>query len=115
MAARLTKNKLKDNNLRNKSRIEMKKECFTCVNKISTEITSIEQRRIIYREEREDGNNDPYVGDLDYHCKITGKRIHQIDPACENYSGDDIMEAIRKDIAKTAKKLREELDSSVTE
>ena len=66
----------------------MKKECFTCNNKITTELP-----------------NDK----LEFHCKVTGKKIRQIDPACDEYDGDNFMEDIRMEIAKTARKLRKEL------
>ena len=45
----------------------MKKECFTCNNKITTELP-----------------NDK----LEFHCKVTGKKIRQIDPACDEYDGN---------------------------
>ena len=88
----------------------MKRECFTCSNKLSTEITSVERKRAIYKELQDDGNPDPFVGDMEYHCKVTGKRISQTDQACNHYSADALRETIRKDLARVAKKLREELN-----
>ena len=89
---------------------KMGKECFTCSNKISTELTN-EQRKEMKEEAIARGEKWPRIPEMIFHCKVTGNRISQIDPACEHYSGDNFMESVRKDIAKTAKKLREELNS----
>lgn len=88
----------------------MGKECFTCSNKISTELTN-EQRKEMKDEAIARGEKWPRIPEMMFHCKVTGNRISQIDPACEHYSGDNFMESVRKDIAKTAKKLREEMNS----
>jgi hypothetical protein len=88
----------------------MGKECFTCSNKISTELTN-EQRKEMKEEAIARGKKWPRIPEMIFHCKVSGKQISQIDPACEHYSGNDMMESLRGDIAKTAKKLREELDS----
>lgn len=89
---------------------KMGKECFTCSNKISTELTN-EQRKEMKDEAIARGEKWPRIPEMMFHCKVTGNRISQIDPACEHYSGDNFMESVRKDIAKTAKKLREEMNS----
>lgn len=87
----------------------MGKECFTCKNKISTELTK-EERDEIKKQNIANGEHFKRVPEMIFHCKITGKQISQIDPACDDYSGDDFMVEIRKDISKTATKLRKELN-----
>lgn len=87
----------------------MRKECFTCGNKISTELTQ-EQRKQMRDEEIANGIKFPRIPEMIFHCKLTGKRISQIDPACENYTADDVMVDMRKMIAETATKLRKELE-----
>lgn len=86
----------------------MKKECFTCANKISTELTD-EQRKEMRTEAIARGEKWPRIPEMIFHCKVTGKRIKQIDPACESYSDDPVLVDVCKMISKTAKKLREEL------
>jgi len=86
----------------------MKKECFTCSNKISTELTN-EQKKEMKEEAIARGEKWPRIPEMIFHCKVTGSRISQIDPACEYYSSDSLMESVRKDIAQTAKNLREEI------
>lgn len=88
----------------------MGKECFTCSNKISTELTD-EQRKEMKEEAIAMGEKWPRIPEMIFHCKVSGKRISQIDPACEHYSDDADLVDIRKMLAKTAKKLREELNS----
>ena len=87
----------------------MGKQCFTCSHKIVTEITSLEQKRAIYKEEAAKGNYDSYVGEQDYHCKLTGERISQTEPACDNYFEDKWANKIRTIIAKNAEALQKEL------
>lgn len=87
----------------------MRKECFTCVNKLSTELTE-EERKKIRDTEKAMGVRFPRVSKMIFHCKITGKRINQTDPACDDYQGDDLLLDIRKGITETAKKLRQELN-----
>lgn len=86
----------------------MKKECFTCRFKLSDDITD-KQKEEIRLEAKNNGVRFPYIPSLIFHCKITGKRINQTDPACNKYKGDDGMEDLRKHIAVTAKKLRKKL------
>ena len=86
----------------------MKKECFTCNNKITTELTK-EEREKIKQQNIAENNRFKSVPELIFHCKLTGKQISQIDPACDDYEGNNFMEDIRMDIAKTARKLRNEL------
>ncbi len=88
----------------------MGKECFTCSNKISTELTD-EQRKEMKEEAIAMGEKWPRIPEMIFHCKVSGKRISQIDPACEHYSDDADLVDIQKMLAKTAKKLREELNS----
>lgn len=87
----------------------MGKECFTCMNKLTTELTP-EQRKQMREDEIKKGVKFPRIPELIFHCKITGKRISQIDPACEDYSDKPDMVDIKKMIAKTATKLRNELN-----
>jgi hypothetical protein len=87
----------------------MGKECFTCSNKLSTELTQ-KQRKQMKEEAIEAGEKCLRIPEMIFHCKITGKRISQIDPACEHYSDDADLVDIRKMIAKTATKLRKELE-----
>lgn len=86
----------------------MKKECFTCNNKITTELTK-EEREKIKQQNIAENNRFKSVPELIFHCKLTGKQINQIDPACDDYEGNNFMEDIRMDIAKTVRKLRSEL------
>ncbi len=87
----------------------MGKECFTCSYKCSEELAK-EQRAEMYAEAKAKGVRLFRAPELVFHCSITGKKISQIDPACSDYSGDSFMENIRKDISKSARKLREELN-----
>lgn len=87
----------------------MGKECFTCSNKISTELTN-EHRKEMKEEAIARGEKWPTIPEMIFHCKVTNKRISQIDPACEDYSDDANLVDIRKIIAKTATKLRKELE-----
>jgi hypothetical protein len=87
----------------------MGKECFTCRNKLSTKLTQ-EQRKQMRDKERAIGVKFPRIPGMIFHCKITRKRISQIDPACEYYSKDEDLADIRKIIAETATKLRKELE-----
>jgi len=84
------------------------KECFTCANKISTELTA-DQRKEMKEHAIAIGEKLTRIPEMIFHCKVSGLKISQIDPACENYSGDSFMEGMRVEIAKTAKKLRKEL------
>lgn len=86
----------------------MGKECFTCGNKISTELTQ-DQRKKMKAEAIADGVKFPRIPELIYHCDITKKRINQTDPACGDYKSNKVMEDIRIEITKTARKLRKEL------
>lgn len=86
----------------------MKRQCFTCSNKESTELTQ-EQRKEMRNEEIAKGARFPRIPEMIFHCKVTGKRISQIDPACQSYNGDDNLLGVRKMISETASKLREEL------
>lgn len=87
----------------------MGKECFTCSNKISTELTQ-EQRNQMKEEATARGEKWPRIPERIYHCKVTGNRIRQTDPACDNYSVDADLAGIRKMISETATKLRKELE-----
>ena len=86
----------------------MKKECFTCANKQTTELTQ-EQRKQMRAEAIAGGEKYPTIPELIFHCAVTGKQINQTDPACDDYKSDKLMEALRADIAKAARKLRKEL------
>ena len=87
----------------------MGKECFTCANKISTELTQ-EQRKTMKEEATARGEKWPRIPELIFHCKVTNKQISQIDPACEHYSDDADLVDIRRMISETATKLRKELE-----
>ena len=87
----------------------MGKECFTCSNKISTELTD-GQRKEMRKEAIAMGEKWPRIPEMIFHCKVTGIRISQIDPACEHYSADADLVDIRKMLAETASKLRKELE-----
>jgi len=86
----------------------MGKECFTCANKKTTELTQ-DQRKQMRAEAINNGEKYPSIPELIFHCAVTGKQIKQTDPACNDYKLDKLMEEIRVDIAKTARKLRKEL------
>ena len=87
----------------------MGKQCFTCANKISTELTK-EERAKMRDEEKAKGVRFPRIPEMLFHCDVTKKQINQTDPACDDYIGDEFMEDIRKEISKTARKLRKELE-----
>lgn len=86
----------------------MGKECFTCSNKIITKLTQ-EQRKEM-KENIAKGEKWSRIPEMIFHCKVSGKRINQTDPACEHYLDDDDLVDMRKMIAKTATKLRKELE-----
>lgn len=87
----------------------MRQECFTCSNKLSTELTP-EQRKRMLEEELTKGVTFPQIPEMIFHCKVTGNRISQIDPACEHYSEHADFVDLRNQIAKIASKLRKELE-----
>lgn len=87
----------------------MKKKCFTCSNKLTTELSQ-EQRKQMREEEISRGVRFPRIPELIFHCKVTGLRINQIDPACEHYKDNPETVYIRKMISETASKLRRELE-----
>jgi hypothetical protein len=68
----------------------MKKECFTCKNKESKELTETEIKKI---NADNIANNKPYdrIPELIFTCKATGNRIKQTDPACGKYNPDDFI------------------------
>jgi hypothetical protein len=88
----------------------MGKECFTCAHKISRELSKEERKQLSDDYFKEHGRHTLLIPEMEFTCSVSGKKISQIDPACEHYSGDSFMESVRKDIAKTARKLREELN-----
>lgn len=51
----------------------------------------------------------PDIPEMIFTCKISNKRIKQIDPACEDYCDNSDLLEIRKMLAQTATKLRKEL------
>ncbi len=87
------------------------KECFTCANKISRELSKEEREELQKQSIAATGRKTLFIPEMEFTCKVTGKKISQIDPACDHYSGDTFMEGIRKDIAKTASKMRKELNN----
>ena len=86
----------------------MGKQCFTCANKLSKELSAEEKKDI---EIINLANNNPYkrIPEMIFNCKVSGERINQTDPACNDYESDKFMEDIRVEISKTARKLRKEL------
>ena len=87
----------------------MKLECFTCGHKKVTEITK-EERLKIKEINKANGRAGKRIPEQLYHCKVTGKQISQIDPACDEYKSNKEMVFLRKAISKTATKLRKELE-----
>lgn len=87
----------------------MGKECFTCTHKMCRNLSKEERDELQKKHIEETGRKTLFIPDMEFTCDIDGKKINQTDIACENYNGDEIMELIRKDIAKTAKKLRKGL------
>lgn len=88
----------------------MGKECFTCAHKISRELSKEERDDLQRKHIEETGRKSLLIPEMEFTCGVSGKKISQIDPACEYYSGDETLESIRKQLAKTARKLREELN-----
>jgi len=88
----------------------MGKECFTCAHKDSRELSKEERAELQKQHIEKTGRKTLFIPEMEFTCKKSGKKISQIDIACEQYSGDDVMETIRKDIAVTARKLRKELE-----
>lgn len=86
----------------------MGKECFTCKNKISIELMP-EERAEMKAKNIANGERFKRVPEMIFQCAVTEKLISQVDPACEHYVDDETMVFIRKEISKTAKKLRNEL------
>ena len=86
----------------------MKLECFTCQNKQSHELSLDERRQMTY-EHRANGERFYVAPEMIFNCKITGKSIRQIDPACDNYKSNKELVEIRGMISKTARKLRNDL------
>lgn len=77
----------------------MGKQCFTCSNKLVRELTNDERKQM-----RKDGVSLFDIPDNEYKCKVSGKLIKQIDPACEHYEGHQLLEKIRGDLSAWAKK-----------
>jgi hypothetical protein len=84
-------------------------ECFTCAHKMSRDLSKDEKDELQRLHVEKTGRKTLFIPDMEFKCAITGKIISQIDPACEEYAGDSFMEDMRKEIANTARKLREEL------
>lgn len=86
----------------------MKRECFTCSHKVSTELTKDERKKL---KEELDSNGVKYIRipEMIFHCKLSGMQINQTDDACDHYLGDKVMEDIRKDLSKIAMNLRKNL------
>lgn len=82
----------------------MGKECFTCGNKITTELSKEDGEKL--RKERK----SLFRPTLIFHCGLDGREIKQVDPACEYYVANPEMVIIRKELSDTAKRLREELN-----
>lgn len=85
-------------------------ECFTCAHKLSRYLSKDEKDELQRLNVEKTGRKTLFIPDMEYKCGVTGKIISQIDPACENYQGDSFMEEMRKEIANTARKLREDLN-----
>ena len=87
----------------------MGKECFTCAHKDSRDLTKEERDELQRQHVEKTGRKTLFIPEMEFTCKVSGLKINQTDPACDDYSGDAMMEDIRKQIAKTAAKLRKEL------
>lgn len=86
------------------------KECFSCKHKISKELTieeivELQTKYIEFLEKK-----ILFIPKLEFKCELTGIVIKQIDSACNNYSGNKVMEDIRKDISNTIKRLKERVN-----
>lgn len=76
--------------------IRMKKECFTCKNRICRKLT--EEERKAWRKK----TGRWIAPNLEVTCTIHNKIITLNDPACEQYKSDKEMEEIREDMRKFA-------------
>ncbi len=81
------------------------KECFTCVNRVSIDLTKDQKRDL-----RKQGLRLIDVPDTLRICTYSGNPIKLTYPACDGYSEDSVMHELRIELSKTAKKLRQELD-----
>ncbi|MFW5847781.1 MAG: hypothetical protein ACOCVF_02565 [bacterium] len=90
----------------------MKKECFTCKNKLVEDLDNLKRQKLI-KEERKLAKTEKRwpkrIPEQLYFCDITKKQINQIDPACEHYEDHSQLVEIRKLISEKAKELRKEL------
>ena len=87
------------------------KECFTCKNKQSRELTKEERKELNRLHFEKTGRYTLFIPEMEFKCRISGKIISQIDPACEKYEGDELLVDIRKSLSDTARKLRKELNN----
>lgn len=87
----------------------MGKECFTCAHKESRDLSKEERAELQRQHIEKTGRKSLLIPDMEFTCKVSGLKINQTDLACDNYSGDAVMEDIRKELAKTAARLRKEL------
>lgn len=87
----------------------MRKECFTCANKLSRDLSKEERDELQRQHIEKTGKKTLFIPEMEFTCKVSGKKISQIDPACDQYSGDPLMEDMRKSLSDTCRKLREEL------
>ena len=88
-----------------------KRECFTCANKISRMLTADEREELQAAHVAKTGRKTLRIPEMGFTCSVTGKEIRQIDPACNDYSGDKVMEGFRFEISNIAGKLRKELQN----
>jgi hypothetical protein len=87
----------------------MGKECFTCANKICTELSQ-DERKELKEQYKKEGKSVLRVPEMLFHCDITKEQINQTDPACEHYQSNKDMVDIRKMLSDKAKELRKELN-----
>jgi len=87
----------------------MGKECFTCAHKDSRDLSKEERAELQRQHVEKTGKKTLFIPDMEFTCKVSGKKINQTDPACESYSGNKVMEDIRKQLAITAGKMLKEL------
>ena len=88
----------------------MAKECFTCLHKLSRDLSNEEKQEFQRKNIEKTGRKTLFVPEQEYTCEVSGKIISQIDIACDNYLGYKLMEDIRKDISESCRKMREELN-----
>ena len=86
-------------------------ECFTCIHKRGTFFTQ-DERDEIKKKLRANGDKYAIAPECEFHCNLTGKKISQIDPACEDYCDDESMVDIRNGMSAVIKKMSSEITNN---